>query len=169
MLKRGRASVHEQYADWLSAHEADRLGEVEEVIAYHLEQAHVYLRGLGPLDDHGRDSPGGPRALLLGAGRRAFAREDLHATASLLRRAVDLAPDATADRRGAQLLLAEALDEVGAFADAGTLLDEVEAAATVAGDERSSLAPVCFAFASSSRPRRLPSGRPGRWMRLSGH
>jgi len=137
MLKRGRAGLHERYADWLVAHEGDRIGELAEIVGYHLEQAFLYLRDLGPLDEHGVDLAARASTLLASAGRRAFAREDMHAAAGLARRAVALMPADSSDRRGAQLLLAEALDEVGAFAEAGVLLDEVEEAADAAGDEGS--------------------------------
>jgi hypothetical protein len=60
----------------------------------------------------------------------------MHAAAALARRAVALTTD-SAERRSGQLLLAEALDEVGAYADAGLLLDKVEEEADAAGDERS--------------------------------
>ncbi len=134
MLKRARALLHEQYADWLAVHEADRLGEVSEVIGYHVEQAHVYLQGLGPLDDHGHALADRAASLLLEAGRRAFAREDMPAAANLSRRAVALLAADSPDRRSAQLLLAEALDETGEYADAAAVLDEAEAAANEAGE-----------------------------------
>jgi tetratricopeptide (TPR) repeat protein len=137
MLKRSRARFHEQFADWLAAHEADRFGEVEEVIGYHLEQAYAYLIGLGPLDDHGRGVRDRAASLLIQSGRRAFAREDMHAAVGLLGRGIDLQPDDSADRRAAQLLLSEALDEVGDYSAAEALLDEVRAGATSAGDEAS--------------------------------
>ncbi len=133
ILKRARATLHERYADWLAAHESDRLGEVEEVIAYHLEQAHLNLLGLGPLDDRGRALGHRAAGLLGAAGRLAFAREDWHAAINLLRRAVALAPD-SADARGAELLLAEALDETGAYAESGALLEAIESAADAAED-----------------------------------
>jgi class 3 adenylate cyclase/tetratricopeptide (TPR) repeat protein len=134
--KRARAALHERYADWLTAHEGDRLGEVEEVIAYHLEQAHDTLQGLGPLDERGHALAHRAADLFGAAGRHAFAREDWHAAINLLRRAVSLAPD-SADARGAELLLAEALDETGAYAEAGALLDEIESTATTLGDRSS--------------------------------
>jgi class 3 adenylate cyclase len=137
MLKRGRATLHELYADWLIAHEADRMGEVEEVIAYHLEQAHFHLQGLGPLDDHGRSIGERAAALLVESGRRAFAREDMHAAANLMGRAVALLAPESHDRRTAQLTLAEALDELGSYGDAALLLDAVEESANAAGDESS--------------------------------
>jgi tetratricopeptide (TPR) repeat protein len=60
----------------------------------------------------------------------------MHAAARLMRRAMTLSSDSP-ERRGGQLLLAEALDEVGAYADAGLLLDEVEQLAEAAADDRS--------------------------------
>ena len=137
MLKRGRARLHERYADWLAAHEADRIGEVEEVIGYHLEQAYLHLQGLGPLDEHGRALAERAASLLREAGTRAFAREDMHAAVSLLRRAVDLMPEPSSDRLSAQLLLAEALDETGVYGEAGIVLDDVEATAAANGDATS--------------------------------
>ncbi|RPH36789.1 MAG: hypothetical protein EHM90_01140, partial [Chloroflexi bacterium] len=133
ILKRARAALHERYADWLSAHESDRLGEVEEVVAYHLEQAHLNLQGLGPLDDRGRALAHRAAGLLGAAGRHAFAREDWHAAINLLKRAVALAPDPS-DARGAKLLLAEALHETGAYAEVGALLEEIESTANATGD-----------------------------------
>ncbi|HJT63492.1 MAG TPA: AAA family ATPase, partial [Candidatus Limnocylindria bacterium] len=133
ILKRARAMLHERYAEWLTAHETDRLGEVEEVIAYHLEQAYLNLQGLGPLDDRGRALAQRAASLLGAAGRHAFAREDWHAAINLLQRAVALAPD-SADARGTELLLAEALDETGAYAEAGALLEDIESAANGADD-----------------------------------
>ena len=135
MLKRGRAQVHEQYADWLTAHEPDRLGEVEEVIGYHLEQAYRYRRGLGPLDEQGQNLAERAAALLDLSGRRAFAREDMHAAVGLLRRSVELRPVDSSERRGSELVLGEALDEIGAFGEAATVLASVEGAANAAGDE----------------------------------
>ena len=137
MLKRGRATVHEAFAEWLLAQEAERIGEFEEVIAYHFEQAHLYLRELGPLDEHGQHLGERASGLLAETGRRAFAREDFPASVGLLRRAAALLPEGTTERRAMQLLLTEALDELGAFAEAEALLNDIEGSATAAGDEAS--------------------------------
>jgi hypothetical protein len=75
--------------------------------------------------------------LLAQSGRRAFDREDMRAAVSLMRRAVALLRDDSQEQRGAQLLLAEALDETGAFAEARDILGAIEAAAVNQGDERS--------------------------------
>ena len=57
LLKRRRAALHERFADSVEAvsGERDRGVEYEEIVGYHLEQAHRYLSELGHLDDHGRD------------------------------------------------------------------------------------------------------------------
>src|SRR5581483_9366843 len=89
LLKEARAVLHERFADWLAEKAGELVGEYEEVIAFHLEQAHSYLRELGPLDDAGRTLGRRAAARLLSAGRRALAREDLAAAQNLLSRALD--------------------------------------------------------------------------------
>ena len=56
LLKRARANLHEQFVDWAEAfnRERGRDAEFEEILGYHLEQAHRYLGELGPLGEHGR-------------------------------------------------------------------------------------------------------------------
>jgi len=89
LLKELRAELHERFADWLHAKAGDLVGEHEEVIAYHLEQAHEYRRQLGPLDGRGRELGSRAATSLYSAGARALAREDLSAAANLLGRALD--------------------------------------------------------------------------------
>jgi tetratricopeptide (TPR) repeat protein/ketosteroid isomerase-like protein len=89
LLKQDRARLHERFADWLASKAGDVPGEHEEVIAYHLEQAHGYLRELRPLDGQGRSLGNRVAALLHAAGRRALAREDVPAATIMLRRALD--------------------------------------------------------------------------------
>jgi predicted ATPase len=136
LLKRRRAALHERFADWVEAvsGERDRGVEYEEIVGYHLEQAHRYLSELGHLDDHGRDLAVRAAGRLGSAGRRAFARADMSAAANLLRRAVMLLP--TEDRTRLALLpqLAEALMEIGEFPWAMLFLDEATELAS--GDPR---------------------------------
>jgi class 3 adenylate cyclase/ketosteroid isomerase-like protein/tetratricopeptide (TPR) repeat protein len=93
LLKQARAELHERFADWLSAKaggtDGAMVGEHEEVSAYHLEQAHGYLRELGPLDERGRSLGSRVASMLHSAGRRALAREDVPAATIMLRRALD--------------------------------------------------------------------------------
>jgi predicted ATPase/class 3 adenylate cyclase len=138
LLKRARATLHERFADWGEEInlERGRQAEYEEILGYHLEQAHVYLSELGPLDDHGRSLGSRAAAHLTSAGRRAFTRADMAAAANLLRRAVALLPEG--DLARVELLpdLGEALMEIGEFAWAQVFLDEAVEAATVLGDAR---------------------------------
>ena len=138
LLKRERASLHEHFAEWGERvnRESGRESEFEEIVGYHLEQAHHYLAELGPLDEHGQALGARGAAKLAAAGRRAFGRGDMPAAANLLRRAVGLLP--RHDPARAELLpeLGEALMDVGEFVVAQTFLDEAVETAAQSGDER---------------------------------
>ena len=49
--------LHERFVAWADRVNRDRGAEYEEILGYHLEQAHRYLSELGPLDAHGRRGP----------------------------------------------------------------------------------------------------------------
>jgi class 3 adenylate cyclase/tetratricopeptide (TPR) repeat protein len=136
ILKRARATFHARFADWAERvnRERDRGTEFEEILGYHLEQAHQYLSELGPLDDHGLELGRRGAAKLGPAGRRAFARGDMAAAANLLRRAVNLLPER--DRSRVELLpdLAEVMTEIGEFAWGEVFLEEAMEAAQATGD-----------------------------------
>jgi class 3 adenylate cyclase/tetratricopeptide (TPR) repeat protein len=82
--KATRADLHERYASWLEQHETE-LVEQDELLGYHLEQACLYRRGLGMVDD-GVLERAARRRLAAGGYRAAF-RQDYGAAASLLERA----------------------------------------------------------------------------------
>jgi predicted ATPase/class 3 adenylate cyclase len=136
LLKRRRAALHQRFADWVEvvSGERDRGVEYEEIVGYHLEQAHRYLSELGPLDDHGRELAARAAGRLGSAGRRAFARADMSAAANLLRRAATLLPAADPTRLALLPQLAEALMEIGEFPWAMVFLDE--ATELTSGDPR---------------------------------
>ena len=113
LSKEARAELHERFADWLATKAGELVGEHEEVIAYHLEQAHEYRRQLGPLDERGRAIGARAAALLASAGRRALQREDLAAAANLLARALERGADESASWDLAEALLS-AGDTAGA-------------------------------------------------------
>jgi class 3 adenylate cyclase/tetratricopeptide (TPR) repeat protein len=92
--KAARAELHERFAVWLEEHGAG-LVELDEILGYHLEQACLYRAELGALDDEGLAAAA--RRRLTAAGNRALARSDNFAAASLLERAVALAPPAEID------------------------------------------------------------------------
>jgi class 3 adenylate cyclase/tetratricopeptide (TPR) repeat protein len=126
VLKSSRAALHERFVAWADRvnQDRDRAVEYEEILGYHLEQAHMCLSELGPLDDHGRELGVNAAARLLSAGERAFARGDMPAAANLLRRVVALLPSESRERLALLPDLAEAMMAIGEFAWAETFLDE---------------------------------------------
>ncbi len=92
LLKRARATLHEQFVDWAERVNAERGrgAEFEEILGYHLEQAVRYRGELGPLDEHGRELGQRAATKLSSAGMRALDRSDMPAAASLLGRSVEL-------------------------------------------------------------------------------
>jgi class 3 adenylate cyclase len=102
LTKEQRADLHARFADWLERIAADRLLEYEEVIAYHLEQAHRYRSELGLTDDLTFALAERAAARLRAAGTRAEARNDLHAAGNLLSRAAAITSN---DRERVDLLL----------------------------------------------------------------
>src|SRR5205823_10479526 len=88
--KSTRAVLHERFAAWLDEHGVG-LVELDEIVGYHLEQAHGYQTELG-----GADADLGRRAAdrLAAAGRKSHAAGDDNGAANLLSRAVSLAEPA---------------------------------------------------------------------------
>jgi class 3 adenylate cyclase/tetratricopeptide (TPR) repeat protein len=131
LLKRARATLHERFADWADEQNR-RLGrsqEYEEILGYHLEQAYRYLAELGTLDDHALSIGARAAEKLAASGRRAFSRGDMHAAASLLRRAAATLPDGELARLRLLPDLGEALMELGEFAAAErTIGDAIDGA-----------------------------------------
>ena len=134
LTKEQRADLHARFADWLERIAEERLVEYQEVIAYHLEQAHRYRSELGLTDE--LTSALGLRTTkhLRPAGMRALARNDQHAAANLLGRAAALVGD---DRERGELLIhvANARVEMGDMDGAWRAFDDAGAAALRAGDE----------------------------------
>ena len=126
MLKRTRATLHERFVGWADRvnEDRDRAVEFEEILGYHLEQAHSNLKDLGPLDEHGFELGRRGAERLSSAGRRAFARGDMSAAANLLRRAAMLLPERDPARLALIPDLGEALLEVGEFPWAELFLQE---------------------------------------------
>jgi class 3 adenylate cyclase/tetratricopeptide (TPR) repeat protein len=138
LLKRTRATLHERFVDWADQlnRERGREAEFQEILGYHLEQAHRYLTELGPLDDHGRGLGVRAAGRLRAAGRRAFSRGDMPAAAGLLQRAADLMPVGRPERLELLPELGEALLDTGEFAAAKAFLKEAVDGAEEIGEER---------------------------------
>ena len=147
--KERRGELHERFADLIERQFAGRLGEIEELLAYHLERAAVLYGELGLEAERVRRLAARAAALLASAGARALAREDIPAAINLLERATQLL-DANAEERAAVLLdLGSALREKGELRRADVVLEEAAEVASASADsslhwravvERSSLA-----------------------------
>ena len=87
--KSERARLHERCADWLAQHAGSR-AELEDIVAYHLEQAVLTRRELDPA---GPDLERRAVEALAAAAGRARLRVDLRAAADLWRRALELLPE----------------------------------------------------------------------------
>jgi class 3 adenylate cyclase/tetratricopeptide (TPR) repeat protein len=132
--KERRAGLHEGFAAWIGRVGGERAEELEEIVGYHLEQAFRYREALGPLDDEARRLAARASARLATAGRRALARHDLAAVASLLRRAEALLEPTDPDRLSLLPDLALALWEIGRIEDSKAVLAELRTRAEEFGD-----------------------------------
>ena len=133
--KATRAELHERFADWLAGHD---LVERDEIVGYHLEQAHRYRSELNP-DDPALPELAGRAAGHLGvSGRAALDRGDYNAGRTLLRRAIAILP--SGDERRHEL----ASDFTFSLWEAG----ELHEATTVIAEARASRDPVVSAIAT---------------------
>jgi len=130
--KAARADLHEGYAAWF-----DERGDEarDELVGYHLEQAHRIHEELHPAARERRRTLATTASRRLGtAGRAALDRGDLPAGVNLLERAtVLLTPDDAHHARTAADL-GMALVQLGRLAEAAELLDDAAAAAAEQGD-----------------------------------
>ncbi len=132
MPKELRADLHERFVEWLERAAADRLGELEEILGYHLEQAALYRRELA-LDDEGVSARAAER--LTRSGTRVYDRGDLHAACNLLERAAALAPSGDPIRVRALPLLGMAIFHSGGeMRRALAVLEQAVEEADAAGD-----------------------------------
>jgi class 3 adenylate cyclase/tetratricopeptide (TPR) repeat protein len=131
-----RATLHEQFADWLEEIAGQRVTEYEEILGYHLEESYRYRVELGVLDDEIRTLGDRAASRLAAAGRRAGARGDVGAAANLLGRAAALFSAASSERIEVLLELVEPLAVAGRAAEAEAFAAEAIRAADQLGDER---------------------------------
>jgi class 3 adenylate cyclase/tetratricopeptide (TPR) repeat protein len=120
MSKELRADLHESFAGRLESLTGGRIAELEEIIAYHLEQACRYQAELGSADELLARRAGERVAQ---AGRRALTRGDMPAAINLLERARALWAPGGVD----QYLMPDLFDayfEAGRLGDAEALVNE---------------------------------------------
>jgi class 3 adenylate cyclase/tetratricopeptide (TPR) repeat protein len=136
VAKERRAELHESLADWLTEARPDRLREYEEILGYHLEQAHRYRSELAPADTRTDELASRAAGLLASAGRRAFARGDMAAAVGLLTRATLLLRDDEPARLELAPDLATSIAHIGELTRAEGVLERAIEAARALGDER---------------------------------
>jgi class 3 adenylate cyclase/tetratricopeptide (TPR) repeat protein len=134
MPKAQRAALHERFADWLERVAGDAVSEQEDIVGYHLEQAHTYLLQLGPPDERAEAIGRRASGHLAAAGRRASLRSDHPAGANLLRRALAVGSDRGVERARTLLDLGIALLNIGDARPATVAFDEAVENASDAGD-----------------------------------
>ena len=130
--KKLRATLHEQFADWLERLAGERVIEYEEILGYHLAQSYRYRTELGPIDDEIRALGERAARRLAAAAQRAHARGDARAASSLFSGAAELA-SVPLEQAGYALRHGAAAREAGAFAGAAEVLARVHADAVAAG------------------------------------
>ena len=134
--KHQRAELHERFAAWLEQKAGGRLAEYDEIVGFHLEQAHRYLVELGLGRARGDDLARAAAGHLIDSGRRASGRGDLPAAVKLLERGSALLPTEDPARIDAQIELGATLTASGALAQADAVLSAALTDAKRAGDER---------------------------------
>jgi predicted ATPase len=133
--KQTRADLHERFAAWLEQAAGERAAELDEIIGYHLEQAHGYQGELGQSGSAELAARAGER--LTAAGRRAIvARGDVPAGAALISRALELLPADHPERPALLNELAIALMRSGDFARAAEVLTMALETAAATGDRQ---------------------------------
>jgi predicted ATPase len=120
--KGAKAALHQRFADWLTRKTAGRLGEYEEILGYHLEQAFHLRTDLHPVTEADLIVAETAANRLSSAGQTAHARGDMPGAVNLFERSISLLG---ADHPQCVPLLpdlAAALMEIGRFSRANELL-----------------------------------------------
>ena len=121
--KATRAELHERFADWLARHD---LVEGDEIVGYHLEQAHLYRRELDSSDPALARLAARVSDHLAAAGRGAMDRGDFNAGRSLFRRASGILAEDDPRRSALAPDLALALWESEDLGEAQTALAQAQ-------------------------------------------
>ena len=125
MTRETRSELHERFAGWLEGEAAKGTPGFEEVVGYHLEQAHGERRLLGLFDAHSRALAERAGEWLAGAGLHAFGRFDVAAAENLWSRAKSLLPPDHTELPQVRRYLVEAYQVLGRHADADAILREM--------------------------------------------
>jgi class 3 adenylate cyclase len=128
ITKKARADLHERFGSWLEQREGP-----DELVGYHLEQAHHYRGEVRPDDPELVELARRAGASLAAAGIRAFRRADTEATVNLLTRAAVLLPHD--ERRRAEILCELAIAQWSS-GDAAAALEALGDAVAIADRSR---------------------------------
>ncbi len=128
--KAQRADLHERFAGWLDG----RGDEFEEILGYHLEQAHALSPRDRPRDGSKPRARGKGRSASRRGGPARVPARDLSAAADLLGRAEGLFPGDDHDRLALLPMLGRALTDQGEWDRAKALLLEAIDQGTVRGE-----------------------------------
>jgi class 3 adenylate cyclase len=129
--KEQRSILHERFAGWLEG----RGDEFDEIVGYHLEQAHNCLAELGPPTERTRALAEQAATRLAASGRRAEDRSDIGAATNLLERASSLLPADDGFRLTLMPSVGRLLRESGRMDDAEVVLVETIERAQAAGEQ----------------------------------
>jgi len=131
--KDARAELHERFGTWLE----QRGRAADEIVGYHLEQAHRYLHELHPGDPRVIGLARRAGRVLAAAGVGAWTRTDARAAANLLGRATLLLPPGEPKRADFVCELGLSLGQLGDSAAADAAFTEASDEAIAAGDHAS--------------------------------
>jgi class 3 adenylate cyclase/tetratricopeptide (TPR) repeat protein len=145
LAKRVRADLHTRLARWMEATIGERIGEYEEILAYHLEQAYRLGEEVGLPSPELMELAIAAAERLERGGNRALQRGDARAAANLLRRSVAVGEGNAGRRPRLLVTLATALSYLGELEAA----EETFSAALEAADGQSD--DVAAAHASLGR------------------
>ncbi len=123
--KETRAELHERFASWLEGH--GELVELDEIVGYHLEQAHRNRTELDATDPHRDELAHRAAAHLHRAARKATARGDVPAARGLLERSVGLLPEGDPQRLVGLIDVVDPLCQIGRIEDARAAAAELDA------------------------------------------
>jgi class 3 adenylate cyclase/tetratricopeptide (TPR) repeat protein len=135
MSKDIRAELHERFANWLE-HAGAAHPDLEEIIGYHLEQAHRFRSDLGLADEAAETLARRASNHLASAGREAFERSDMPAAVTLLTRSTVLLRDDDESRLEVAPDLGKALMETGEIVRAEAVLSRAVESAEALGNRR---------------------------------
>jgi class 3 adenylate cyclase/tetratricopeptide (TPR) repeat protein len=127
-----RSELHEQFASWLE----ESASPYDEIVGYHLEQAHRYRAALAPADEQLQALGDRGSRVLERAGLHALGRGDCAAAANLLQRARALSSPDDPRVLFLAVLLGDALELLGQLEQADVLYQETMYAAETVGDPR---------------------------------